>query len=170
MYTIHYEKSSGNIIVTDKNNVIVLSENRFSSEPSFNRNRKRAVYITPLEWETQSNLIMFHLALGKREIIDIPIDDTKMVKNALWLSDSLLVLIIGYTRGKRAIGGRAYSFDIEQRQLHPLCKYDGVKKQVINFEKRDKSLLLDVIEFTSETDELFNRKKEVINMLSSGLL
>ncbi|WP_416828799.1 DUF4652 domain-containing protein [Ectobacillus polymachus] len=161
MLTLRYENSTGFIYVVNANGVEQLLENRFSSEPNISSNGKRAIYVTPLEWEDSSHLILFDLELGIREEINLEIDVLNdMVKDAVWLDHSNLALIIGGIYGTIAIGGNIYRYNLDKKTLEPMTHYADNRKQVIKLQVKDQLLIFDAIEYVDPNMERFIRKQE----------
>ncbi|GHH98636.1 DUF4652 domain-containing protein [Neobacillus kokaensis] len=168
MYKLRYDDSSGFIYIVNENRVERLLESHFSSKPAISPDGTYAVYITPLEWEVASNLYKFDLELGTKEEIRLDIDETKYkVKDAVWIDDSHLAMIIGGIDGTIAIGGNIYRYDLETELLIPITEYEDNRKQAIKLNIMEELLVFDTIEYIDRSMSRFIRKQEELPLISA---
>ena len=161
MYRLRYDEATGFIYVKKEEGTEVLMEERFSSNPAISPDGRRAAYITPLEWESESSLYVYNLETGAKREVDLDIDRAKeKVKGVEWLDDQRLVLIIGGIYGTVDAGGNIYQFDLEKESLVPVKKYQDGRTQAVKLHVLNEALLVDTMEDTDQSMSGFVRKQE----------
>lgn len=168
MYKFYYDDSAGIIMLeNEKGHRDVVAES-FSSEPKLSPNGREIVYITPLEWEVESELILLDLTTGNRSELELDINkDTEKVKDVLWVDDSNLILIIGMLHGTVGVGGDIYRYNIKDKTLVKIVDCQSHKKQAIKLQLEGDTIYYNIIEYV---DDMLNQhifKKESISLYSA---
>ncbi|WP_052144898.1 DUF4652 domain-containing protein [Halalkalibacter okhensis] len=101
----------------------VLAEDS-PTEPKKSPDNKKAVYISPFEWEERGSLYLVDLKNGDQNVLVAPKRDYTP-KNVIWQDDSRVLVIIGYGYGTVLVGGNIFSVNIETKEKVQITQYDG---------------------------------------------
>ncbi|MDT8861873.1 DUF4652 domain-containing protein [Alkalihalobacillus sp. MEB130] len=94
------------------------------TKPQKSPDNKKAVYISPLEWEARGSLYLVDLKSGEQDVLVTPEGDF-IPKNVIWQDDSRILVIIGYGHGTVSVGGNIYSVNIKTKEKVQITQYDG---------------------------------------------
>lgn len=150
MYNLEYNHDEQTLYVVNDNKVKKVLDDGFPSEPKVSPNGKKAIYISPLEWECLGSLYLFDLITGEQKELIEPDEKSYIPKEAIWLNDKQLAVIIGYGYGTVAIGGNIFVYDIESKELRSITKFEGMKKQVTEIQLKGDLLTYKGIEYIDE--------------------
>lgn len=112
--SIYYEKSEG------KKKFIEYSG---STKPIISPNHKNIIYISPCEWETKSSLYLYNLVTQNKKVLIEPSSDNNIPKDAIWISDNIIAIIIGYAYGTVETGGNIYLYNLEKEKYYIFKEY-----------------------------------------------
>ncbi|MGG0463269.1 DUF4652 domain-containing protein [Priestia aryabhattai] len=125
MYDIKYDSKSETVqLIYPNGKTETLSDNA-PTEPLKSADNKKAVYISPLEWEERGSLYLVNLETGKKEVLvepDLMIDH--IPKNVIWCNNDYVFTIIGYRHGTVAVGGNIYLVNVRTKERKPITTYD----------------------------------------------
>ncbi len=96
------------------------------SEPVKSPDGKKAVYISPHDWETLGSVYLVDLESGKQEAL-VPAEGENTSKNVIWQDENHLFVIIGYAYGTVSIGGSIFSVDIETKEKVLIAAEENVE-------------------------------------------
>ncbi|UOE94993.1 DUF4652 domain-containing protein [Alkalihalobacillus sp. LMS39] len=135
MFNIQFNSKMETIeLVYPNGKTEVLTEDS-PSEPEVSEDGKKAVYISPFEWEERGDLYIVDLQTGDQEIL-VPAEGDDIPKNVIWHDNSRVLVIIGYGLGTVAVGGNIYSVNIETKEKVKITNYDE-NVQLLDFKIED---------------------------------
>ncbi|MEM5672826.1 hypothetical protein AAHB54_22310 [Bacillus cereus] len=102
------------------------------------------------------------LYTGKKQELIGPIDEKYIPKDAVWISESLIALIIGDVYESIIDGGNVYIYEFKDNQLCKLTNWDQ-RKQAVKLEYIDGVLYFEGIKYIENTTL---KSKEFIGMLN----
>jgi Tol biopolymer transport system component len=136
----------------------------FTSEPRISPDNQKVIFISPLEWETKGNLYLLDLTTGNiGEIISY--SDQNTPKDAVWLNDQYIAVIIGYVYGTVAVGGDIYIYNVNCQKLSRLT-YGTPSVQITTLEVRNGILCYEGIKYTDEQKIKFEPYKGFYDLAS----
>ncbi|WP_088322253.1 DUF4652 domain-containing protein [Bacillus cereus] len=167
MYKLYYDESAGIITVENENGYSEILADSYSSEPKFSPDGTKAIYITPLEWEHDSQLYLFDLKTGDRKEIKLDIDiEKEKAKDAIWLNESILLIIIGGLHGTVNVGGDIYRYNFEDGNLVKVIDCRSEKKQAMKLNQVDEFLSYEVLEYIDDILNQYIMRKEKVLLQS----
>lgn len=160
MYQLKYDESNEVLIQIDPaGNKNVIAEN-FPSRPEFSPNNKKAIYISPLEWECPGSLYLYNLENGYITELVSPDENQNIPKYAIWIDDNTIALIIGFGWGTVSIGGNVFTYNIHSNELKPITHYPSeiqITKLMLNNEVLDLKGIKYIDDNFNEFDEFKNQ-------------
>ncbi|WP_255906701.1 DUF4652 domain-containing protein [Priestia aryabhattai] len=142
-----------------------ILEDNFPSEPIISPDKTRAVYITPLEWETLGSLYLFDLLSGERILLIGPDESSNIPKGVKWIDDHTLAVIIGYGYGTITIGGNVFTCNIETREVIQVTNYDSsVQITGLNIDQNTKKAELEGIRYVDENLSEFEKFSQEVQL------
>lgn len=114
----------GNIFYKNENGVGFEVEKNSATEPIISPDKSKIIYLSPYGWEIKSSLFLYDLKNNKKRNLISPNDKDYIPKKALWVSENLIVVIIGYAYGTIALGGNVYLYNLEEDSLKPITNYE----------------------------------------------
>lgn len=162
MYELLFDETEENIYQIDPAGKKTIIADESPSRPIYSPDKKKAVYISPLEWECPGSLYLFNLENGYETELVSPDEQQYIPKYALWLDNSTIVYIFGYSMGTVNVGGNVYSIDISEREVKQLTNFSG-EIQITKLELTDDFLELKGIKYT---DKDFNEFVEFQDKIS----
>jgi len=130
------------IIYTDsgnKENTII--EKNSPSRPLISPDKKKAIYISPFEWEQIGEVYLIDLNTFKSKLIYKPQSNNVTPKDITWINNNEIAMILGYPYGTIAVGGDIYKYEIYNEALNLLSEFPD-KIQITNIEYENSQLLL----------------------------
>ncbi|MCM3716184.1 DUF4652 domain-containing protein [Alkalihalobacillus oceani] len=162
MFDIKFNSKTETVeLVYPNGNTEVLAEDS-PTEPVVSADKKKAVYISPLEWEERGNLYIVDLQSGEQEVLVAPEGDY-IPKNAIWQDNKRVLVIIGYGSGTVRVGGNIFSVNIETKEKVKITDYNDGRVQILDFEIKDGILTYTGIQYT---DNDFQVTKTYSNSIS----
>ncbi|MBZ6485053.1 DUF4652 domain-containing protein [Priestia aryabhattai] len=135
-----------------------ILEDNFPSEPIISPDETRAVYITPLEWETLGSLYLFDLLSGEKTLLIGPDESSNIPKGVKWIDNHTLAVIIGFGHGTIAIGGNVFTYNIETREVIRVTDYDSsIQITRINIDQGKKKAHLEGIRYVDKNLSEFEK-------------
>ncbi|MEV5038874.1 DUF4652 domain-containing protein [Peribacillus frigoritolerans] len=153
MYILKYDEVKAEIYQIDPNGKRVTISNDFPSKPIFSPDKKKAIYISPLEWECQGSLYLYNLENGTIEEIIAPIKQD-IPKYALWIDNENIAVIIGFSYGTVSVGGNVYRYNVTNKALYKLSDYPN-EIQITKLTKSENELELTGIKYIDKNMEKF---------------
>lgn len=157
MYNLEYNYDERTIYVINENQAKKILDDNFPSEPKISPNGKKAIFISPLEWECLGSLYLFDLTTGEKKELIEPDENSNIPKEAIWLDDKRIAVIIGYGYGTVAIGGDIFIYNIESGDMYSVTQYEKFKKQVTELKVKGDTLVFKGIEYV---DDIMNEFKQ----------
>ncbi|WP_242144682.1 MULTISPECIES: DUF4652 domain-containing protein [unclassified Bacillus cereus group] len=162
MYKLRYKRSDNQIeLVTEQGRRKNLT-NCISSKPKTSPGGLKAIYLAPFEWETLCSLYLVDLCTGKKQRIIGPVDEKYIPKDAVWISDTKIALIIGDVYGTISDGGDVYVYNFIDDQLCKLTSWNQWK-QAVKLEYIEGTLYYEYIEYIGDD---IGEEKEFIRLLN----
>lgn len=158
MYDIKYDYEKNNIYEIRPNGSLHTLTDDFPSLPQKSPNGKKAIYISPLEWECYGSLYMYNLENGAVEVLIEP-ENRYIPKDAVWLDNDTVAVIIGFGDGTVAVGGNIYILNIESKNKKSLTEYPA-KIQITKLEVTESKLLYKGIEYIDSNLSEFKEIKD----------
>lgn len=126
----------------------VLEED-FPSKPVFSPDKKTAVYIAPLEWETIGNVYSYDFTKNEKKTLIQFTDESSSPKDIIWLDNENLAMIIGFAHGTIAVGGAVFKYNLKEEKLERLTE-DNPRIQFMRLTKKKNKLIADGIEYIDD--------------------
>lgn len=106
-----------------KESLEVEEDSESRSRLAVSPNGHYGAYISPFEWEAVGNLYIKAVKIGKIEkLTHYWTDRSNTPKAGVWLNDTLLLVIEGYTWGTCTVGGSLYLVDIKTGRFYPILE------------------------------------------------
>ncbi|MGF2772604.1 MULTISPECIES: hypothetical protein [Bacillus cereus group] len=164
MYQLKYRRSDNRIeLITDYGEEKLLNDS-ISSKPNMSPDGLKAIYLSPYEWESITKLYLFDLRCGNNLQLISDIDEGYMPKEAIWINDSYLALIIGF--GTFSDGGNVHLYDLTDNQLIKITNWNQ-RKQAVKLEYNNGILNYEGIEYLNENMEEYREFREKLDVKSS---
>ncbi|WP_413375688.1 DUF4652 domain-containing protein [Alkalihalobacillus sp. 1P02AB] len=163
MYELHYDETEQVIFQVDPNGKKTIIANDSPSKPLFSKEKTKAIYITPLEWECTGNLYLYDLKTGHEVTLFKAEGDEQVPKYASWLDDDNVLAIIGYGMGTVCVGGNVYSINIHSMEKEQLTDYPN-EIQITRFTVEDDTLNLEGIKYIDDELNQFVPYQEKIDL------
>ncbi|HFJ9312535.1 hypothetical protein PDL06_11200 [Bacillus cereus group sp. TH208-1LC] len=162
MYQLRYRHSDNQIELVTEYGARKTLANCISSKPKISPKGLKTIFLAPFEWETMCSLYLVDLYTGKKQELIGPIDEKYIPKDAVWISESLIALIIGDVYESIIDGGNVYIYEFKDNQLCKLTNWDQ-RKQAVKLEYIDGVLYFEGIKYIENTTL---KSKEFIGMLN----
>lgn len=163
MYKLFYDEKTESITEISPKGIKRTIADEFPSEPIFSPNNKKAIYISPLEWECPGSLYLYNLENGEiQELVSQNSTEQTHPKYAIWIDDNTIAIIIGFSYGTVSIGGNVFVLTLNNNVLKQITDYPG-KIQITKVHKKNNILNLTGIEYI---DEELNEYKEFEDSIS----
>lgn len=137
---IAYEHANGKVEIIEKN---------YPSEPKFSPNKKSAVYIAPLEWETIGRVYIYDLENNKKNVLIEPPNKNLVPKEAVWIDNENLALILGESFGTVSIGGDIFTYNISSNNLKRMTNFKQIV-QITSLEIKENTIIAKGIEYIDD--------------------
>lgn len=121
---IHIEPGKGSIQLKKPDGTTEVISTDSPSKPLKSPDGKKAVYISPVEWEALGDLYIVNLEDGSKDILVARTEDQYTPKNVIWENDENVLVIIGYGMGTVSWGGDIYRVNIETKEKTPVLEHD----------------------------------------------
>ncbi|WP_257129068.1 hypothetical protein [Bacillus pseudomycoides] len=95
MYQLQYRRWENRIELVTENGLTKLLTDNNSSKPLISPYGLKAIYLSPFEWETLTNLYVIDLNTGDSLKVVGAVDEKSVPKDAIWINDIHIALIIG---------------------------------------------------------------------------
>lgn len=96
---------------------------KLRSKIKLSPNYRYSAYISPLKWEVVGNLFIKDRETGEvKKLTHYQTNRSYTPKTVVWLNDTLLLVIEGYTWGTVTVGGSLYIVDSRTGKMHPILK------------------------------------------------
>lgn len=164
MLKLQFDGDNRIISILEPNDTIKPLPFDFTSEPQISPDNQRAIFISPLEWETVGSLFLLDLTTGNIEEIISPFDQNTS-KEAVWLNDRYIAVIIGFADGTIAVGGDIYIYDVDSHKLRRLTRVTPMV-QITNLRVREGILGYEGIKYTDEQMIIFEPYKSSYDLSS----
>lgn len=129
-----------------------------TSEPLLSSNREYMAFISPYEWECKGTVHLMKVVSGEIEKISFNLKDDLTPKFLLWNNNDTLLLLIGPLWGTVSVGGDLYSYNLNDKKLNLLKKFDK-KIQIKEIHAlNENSLSLNGIKYI---DDIFNEYDDI---------
>ncbi|MFS1519446.1 DUF4652 domain-containing protein [Bacillus sp. SCS-151] len=162
MYQLEYDETRNEILQIDPDGKKTVITDDSPSIPIISPNGKKAVYISPLEWERLGSLHLYDLENGTIANIIEPDIDQNIPKYALWIDDDNIAVIIGFGDGTVAVGGNVFIYNITDHILKQITDYSK-EIQITNIKMINETLSLKGIKYI---DDIFAEFKEFEDTIS----
>ncbi|PEP84926.1 DUF4652 domain-containing protein [Bacillus pseudomycoides] len=150
MYQLKYRRWDNRIELVAENRMRKLLNENISSKPLISPNKLKAIYLSPFEWETLTNLYIIDLKTGEYTKLVGVIDEKYAPKAAIWITDIHIALIIGYAFGMVSDGGNIHIYNLLNRQMCKITEWDW-RTQAIKLEYNGEFLRFEGVEYLSDT-------------------
>ncbi|OUB84502.1 hypothetical protein BK784_35575 [Bacillus thuringiensis serovar medellin] len=165
MYHLNYRRSDNQIDLVTEKGIKKSLTNCISSKPKISPKGLKAIYLSPLEWETLCSLYLVDLCIGKKQLLIGPIDERYIPRDAIWLNETKIALIIGDVYETYIDGGNVYIYDFLDNQLHKLTKWNK-RKQAVKLEYTNGILYYEGVKCAVDDIQV---EKKFIGVLDIGL-
>ncbi|WP_342489182.1 DUF4652 domain-containing protein [Cytobacillus sp. FSL W7-1323] len=125
MFQLIHDETKNEIYQIDPSGKKTTITNDFPSKPEFSSDGKKAIYISPLEWECPGSLYLYNLENGYITEIVGPDKDQNIPKYAKWINENIIALIIGFGWGTVNVGGNVYTYDVNNSTLQKVTNYSS---------------------------------------------
>lgn len=163
MYKLIYDEDHHSILQISPAGVKTMISDDFPSRPEYSPDQKKAIFISPLEWETPGTLYLYDLESGRLTELIKPDENDYIPKYAVWINNEIISIIIGYGMGTVSVGGNMFLFDTLTNQLKKITHYDS-KIQVTKLTLDDSCLSLDGIEYTDKNLVFFREFNDKVSI------
>lgn len=123
MYDIQFDSKGETVQLIYPSGKTEVISNDSPTIPIKSPDKTKAVYISPLEWETYGSLYLVDLEKGEQEVLVAP-EESNIPKNAIWQDNEHVLVIIGFGDGTVSIGGNIYKVNINTKNKTPITTYD----------------------------------------------
>ncbi|MGJ9385978.1 DUF4652 domain-containing protein [Salipaludibacillus sp. CF4.18] len=167
MIDIQFNSKSETVELVYPNGEIEILASDFPSEPKKSSDNKKAVYISPSEWETRGNLYLVDLQKGDKGVL-VASEEEYVPKNVIWKDDSRILVIIGYGYGTLAVGGNIFIVNIETKEKTRITNYED-KIQITDFYIEDGVLYYEGIRYKDDNyieSEVYSNNISLDSLLS----
>lgn len=131
---LRYNAQKRIVYIEAENKNAILEEN-FPSKPILSPDNKKAIYISPYEWELIGDIYVVHLDTYEKEKIYESNNKDLTPKDITWINDNEIGIILGYPYGTVATGGDIYRYNIKEKELHLLYEFhDEIQITDIDYE------------------------------------
>ncbi|MED4018501.1 DUF4652 domain-containing protein [Sutcliffiella cohnii] len=161
MYQLMYDEVNEKLIQINPSGESTIITEDFPSKPEVSPDKKKAIYISPLEWERSGSLYMYDMESGYIKEVICPDKDGNIPKYAVWLNKKTIALIKGYGDGTVGIGGNVFIYDIEKQQLTQITHFSS-RIQITKLLVKGKLLILRGIRYTDDNFSAFKEYEEVL--------
>jgi hypothetical protein len=164
MYQLKYVDDNQVIIQVDPTGKEVVIADDFPSRPEYSPDKKKAIYISPLEWECPGSLYLYNLENGYiTELIPPNFKNQNIPKYAIWLNSETIATIIGFGDGTVSVGGNVYIYNINYSEIKQITNYPG-EIQITKLTLKDDILELTGIQYIDDNFNNFKDFKEKISL------
>jgi hypothetical protein len=163
MYQLIYDETKEKIYQIDPTGKQSTLTEDFPSKPEFSSTNKKAIYISPLEWEVPGSLYLYNLENGYITELISPDQYENVPKYAIWIDDNKIAVIIGYGAGTVAVGGNVYIYYLEERKLQQVTNYTP-ETQITKISKNDNQLELFGIKYVDNLMDKFEEYSGKIDL------
>lgn len=163
MYQLKYDENKKVIIQIDPNGKKTTIADDFPSKPILSPDNKKAIYISPLEWECLGSLYLYILETGYITELISPDKEQNIPKYADWIDDDNIVVIIGYGMGTIEVGGNVFIYNITKRKLKQITEYPP-EVQIYQININNEFMELIGIKYTDENFNEYIKFKEKIQI------
>ena len=149
------------LVYPDGKTKVIASDS--PSNPVKSPDNKRAVYISPLEWEVKGSLYLVDLETERLEELVTP-EGEDIPKNVIWLDNENVFVIIGYAYGTISVGGGIYkvNIDTKEKELLDLEVNDDNRLEITDFHIADGALYYEGIRYI---DDDLNESEPYLNKI-----
>ncbi|MCC2357694.1 DUF4652 domain-containing protein [Bacillus pacificus] len=158
MYNINYRRSDNHIefLKSEEGSSKILIDD-ISSKPEVSPNGKKAIYLSPYEWEALSSLYLFDLETGENKELVGPNEEQFVPKYAIWIDDDHIAYTFAYAYGTISDGGNVYIYQISENRIHKVTDWDS-KTQAVRIEYDGKVIKYEGVQYI---DKEMNQYKEI---------
>lgn len=157
--SVYYDEQEWSIVVTHDGESLMLA-GALASRPVLSPGGGQLAYIAPLEFEAAGEVFKYDAATKEASMVlacdRFGRDETPY--SVSWLTDDLLLVVIGYLWGTVSMGGNLWLCDVRTGQLE-LYKEPGERQQIIVAAREKDTVVLRLAEF----DEDFNDHTFVVD-------
>ncbi|KON88873.1 hypothetical protein AF332_20100 [Sporosarcina globispora] len=150
MYKLFYDDTKEEIYQIDPEGKKTVLADSFPSKPEYSPDKRKAIYISPLEWECPGSLYLYDLENGHISELVTPDENQNIPKYAIWLDNKTIALIIGFGAGTTQIGGNVYTINTNEIELKQVTNYSR-EIQITKLELKHNSLELMGIKYNDDT-------------------
>ncbi|MBB6447416.1 DUF4652 domain-containing protein [Bacillus benzoevorans] len=152
------EEKSVQLVKADGNTEVLAA--RSASEPVKSPDRKKAAYVSPIEWEEPGDVYIVNLEDGTQNVL-VATEGEQTPKKVIWENNENVLVIIGYAYGTVATGGNIYRVNLETKEKTALTQYEG-DVQITDLKIENGILKYSGIKYT---DDNFNESVPYSNKL-----
>ncbi|EEM07732.1 hypothetical protein [Bacillus pseudomycoides] len=150
MYQLQYRRWENRIELVTENGLTKLLTDNNSSKPLISPYGLKAIYLSPFEWETLTNLYVIDLNTGDSLKVVGAVDEKSVPKDAIWINDIHIALIIGYAFGVFSDGGNIYIYNLLDRKMCRMTEWNFYR-QATKLEFKRGLLRFEGIEYLNNT-------------------
>jgi|SRR5690625_3943639 len=162
MYQLRYDQRKQQIVQIDKSGKEIIITDNHPSRIIFSPDKKKAIFISPLEWEELGSLYMFDLVEGDLTELIIPDENQNVPKNMEWIDNQNIAIVIGYGMGTVEVGGDVFILNILNKKLQQLTNYPK-EIQITDMNFKRANLIVSGIKYL---DDNYNKSESYNDILS----
>lgn len=164
MYQLKYDIEKQTLLQVNPSGEKVIINDNYPSPPEYSVDEKKAIYISPLEWECPGSLYLYNLENGHITELVKPDDRDYIPKYAIWINNETIAVIIGFGSGTVSVGGNVYIYDLRNDQLKQITHYTN-EIQITKINIIDGALELDGIQYTDDNLNVFKEFKDKTSII-----
>lgn len=164
MYTLKYDSTENRMYRVDANGTEKLVIEDMASRPSFAPTNKQALFVAPVVWGERSDLYTFDLHTGEKEKIQLPIKENLSPSRVVYLTDTVVAMILETYQNDEVVGGDIYVYDLKQKTIRKALDLQKEKKQAIMLHAHRDMLFFEGMEFTNFEKKEFVHFKDSVSM------
>lgn len=139
----------------------------FPSAPCLSPDGRRFVFISPCQWEMIGQVFLYEADFRRKITLvrasQMPKDHTP--KQALWLDDETILLVIGFAYGTVSVGGDLYALALNNNNLL-LAYRAGEHREVKDVYVEADAILMTVVTFNQDATQF---RTQIVRMDVSEL-
>lgn len=163
MYQLLFDEENEAILQIGPTGTQTVINDDFPSRPEFSPDGKKALFISPLEWEVPGSLYLYDLENGHITELVKPDKYDYIPKYAVWISSEVISLVIGFGSGTVSVGGNVFTYNIINHQINKISHYPD-QVQVTKLTLNDSLLELNGIKYTDDNFNIFTDFHDTISI------
>ncbi|MBU5677791.1 DUF4652 domain-containing protein [Alkaliphilus sp. MSJ-5] len=151
--SLYFDEYNSIFIEKDDNKIII--NNNTPSMPIISPNKDKFAYISPFEWEQLGSLYLYNTTTSSSDLLIEP-SESNIPKDAIWINNEYLLVIIGHAYGTVSTGGNLYLLNTTTREI-TLFRECSEEQQFTKIDLINDYLNVTVITYQ---DDIFNEYTE----------